>query len=337
MFQNHLGRNTSVEIFRLLSMVGIVIYHCILWGNSDGLGGANYELVYALGSSYSTAVHLSLYSLGNAGVTCFMFISGYYGVKLDLKKMLNLIIMMLFYIVIIRLIAGVSIIKVIGSILHPWDGWWFVKCYFFICILSPLLNKGIEHVSKQAFTWIVVLLIIYTYIGHFLALKSEMNSDLLITIFLIGRYIKNYPPKVLMKYSAVLSVLSFLLISLIPVAIATITHSNSLMTLFLSNNNFLLLIFASSTVILLEKHPTHIGIINWLASSTLAIYLITDNELRCYLDPWLWDKVISNPIIGYLFIVLFCVACLLFEKVRELIFSPLIKIMDKHIKDVKFS
>lgn len=189
MFTNNYNRNSSIELFRFFSMVGIVIYHCILWGTNK-----NYNYIYGLGTDWHTASHLSLYSLGNVGVTSFMFLSGWFGIKLNWGKIVDIIMMLLFYLIIVRYWAGVSILKIIGLSLHPWDGWWFVRCYLFICILSPIINYGIERISKRSFTIVIVFVTIYTYFGHALALKSEMNIDLLLSIFLWGRYLKRYPP-----------------------------------------------------------------------------------------------------------------------------------------------
>ena len=298
--------------------------------NSDNVLIPDYNWIFNLGTEKSTEIHLSLYSLGNAGVTCFMFISGYYGVRLNLKKLINLVVMMLFYIVIIRFIAGVNIYKIIGSSLHPWDGWWFVRCYFFICILSPLINLGISYISQRQFRVIVVLLLFYTYLGHFLALKSEMNSELLITIFLVARYFKLYPPAKLTKFSGHIVVISTLLIVVTPIVLSNM-YSTSLMTLFLNNNNIILLLFAASVVSVMEQHPLHFGIVNWLSASTLSIYLITDNELRGYLDPWLLERVLDSPVYGYTLIILLCLLCLLFEKIRLQAFKPLTRRLDNFI------
>ena len=122
------------------------------------------------------------------------------------------------------------------------------------------------------------------------------------------------------------------MIIVIPIILSKM-HSNTLLTLFLSNNNILILFFALSTVSILDNHPLHIGIINWLSTSTLSIYLITDNELRELLDPWLLQNLLSNPFRGLCIIVLICITCLFAEKLRMLLFLPLSRILDKYNKN----
>ena len=103
-----------------------------------------------------------------------------------------------------------------------------------------------------------------------------------------------------------------------------LTHNNTLMMLFLNNNNPLLLVFSASTVMALHQLPFHSALINWLASSTLAIYLITESSvIRSTLNPWLLSHVMVRPLVGYGLMVAVCVACILIDKVREVLFIPI--------------
>ena len=66
-----------------------------------------------------------------------------------------------------------------------------------------------------------------------------------------------------------------------------LTHNNTLMMLFLNNNNPLLLVFSASTVMALHQLPFHSALINWLASSTLAIYSTFPCDGQTL--SWLWS------------------------------------------------
>lgn len=317
-------RNSSVELFRMVAMFSIVLIHT--FGHGSGL---DYDWIYSLGNDYSTAGHLALFSFGHAGVTCFMFISGYYGIRLNGRKMLTMVLMQAFYIVLCALLMGSFSFGVFALLLHPWDGWWFIKCYMFICVLSPIINTGIEKLSEVQFRWIVIGMLLYGYFGHFIGMQNGHDTDLLLTIFMVGRYLAIYPPHISKKCLQI-SILSAIILALMPIAIIQITHNNTLMKLFLNNNNPLLLVFAASTVMTLDKRPFHSALVNWLAGSTLAIYLITDNSgLRSVLNPWLLSHVMESPIVGYGLMAAVCLACLLVDKVRELLFFPFNKLLDK--------
>lgn len=183
------GRNSSVELFRMLAMFSIVLIHT--FGHGSGL---DYDWIYSLGNEWSTVGHLALFSLGKAGVTCFMFISGYYGIRFNGRKMMNMVLMLAFYVVFCSLLTGKVSLGVLSLLLHPWDGWWFVMCYMLICVLSPLINAGIEKLSRAQFRWVVIGMMLYSYFGHFITMQNGHDTDLLLTIFMVGRYLAIYPP-----------------------------------------------------------------------------------------------------------------------------------------------
>ena len=93
-------RNSAIELLRFLFIIGIVIGHVYAHGRGD------MDWVYSLGSNWSTAIHLSLFSLGKLGVTGFIFISGYFGIKMSRKKWFNLLLMLICYHVILSFIFG---------------------------------------------------------------------------------------------------------------------------------------------------------------------------------------------------------------------------------------
>ena len=67
-------------------------------------------------------------------------------------------------------------------------------------------------------------------------------------------------------------------------------------------------------------------IINYFAASTLAIYILTDNAfVRIPLDTWLFDGIMNGGI-GYVYVFVAALVCLLIDKIRELLFSIIIKL-----------
>ena len=187
-------RNSSVELLRLAAMFGIVIIHA--FGHGSGL---DYEWIYSLSEHPETFGHSVLISLGEAGVTIFMFISGWYGIRVSARKVITMITMLMFYVILTSLFAGSSIKGISLSLLHPWDGWWFVQSYIIVWILSPFIEAGIEKLTEKQMRIVVLCLMFYTYIGHFLVFKMDQNTDLLLTIYVVARYLKIYPPHFLYK------------------------------------------------------------------------------------------------------------------------------------------
>ena len=83
-------------------------------------------------------------------------------------------------------------------------------------------------------------------------------------------------------------------------------------------------------VVFAFRHHTYNKVVNTLASSVLAIYLITDSaQLRPY------DKDIFPIVLewwGYLVAMGICLGCILIDKVRIFLTESFIKIITRVIK-----
>ncbi len=191
MLDKYSKRNSSIELLRLFFMIMIVTIHA--YGHGSGL---DYDYLYSLGCDWSTAHHLGLLSLGKCGVTGFMFISGYYGIKLKWDKLAEMVAMLMFYLMAIACMGGYGILGLIRQIVHPWDTWWFISSYIVICVLSPFFNKGIEVLTKMQLGSVICALVFYEYVGLFLGQANSHDTVFLMTIFLCARYTRLYvtPP-----------------------------------------------------------------------------------------------------------------------------------------------
>ena len=65
------NRNSGIELLRILLMFGIILMHTIT-------------------TKVSEPIYIWINVLGSTGVTCFILISGYYGIHLKTKKLLQL-------------------------------------------------------------------------------------------------------------------------------------------------------------------------------------------------------------------------------------------------------
>ena len=192
LFQKYSTRNSSVEILRMVFMAGIVFLHAYYHGSC-----ANIDWIYGLGTSSDSSYQLMLYSLSRLGVTGFMFISGYYGIRMNAFRLYRLLSMVALYWIVTSIASGkFGIGGLVKDVIHAWDMWWFVASYFMICILSPLINDGIERISKNTFSFVILGIVLYTYIGHFIMGMDSHDTDLLLSIYLIARYLRLYftPP-----------------------------------------------------------------------------------------------------------------------------------------------
>lgn len=174
------SRNSSVELLRFFFMYLILLIH--IYGHGTGL---DFGTMYKWGANAGTAIHLSLFSLGNIGVTGFIFISGYYGIHLNRYKVIDLVMTTFFYLLILFPLGNnVSPLM----FLHPFDGWWFVSAYLFLMFLAPIIELGIKAISPKTFRNIVISLLLYTYFAKAITLTDSHDVILLITVYLTARY-----------------------------------------------------------------------------------------------------------------------------------------------------
>lgn len=316
-------RNSSIELLRFLFMFLIVLLH--VYGHGMEL---DYQSIYSWGGTPLSAIHLALFCLGKLGVTGFMFISGYYGIKMNKSKWISLLSMLFFYMIIIAvansILDGSIQLWSFFNLLHPFDGWWFMSCYVFICIIAPFIESGIQYISKQQFQLIVGGVLFYTYFAHFIGGGNEHNVSFLLSIYIIGRYFKIAPPTIV-KYNNIIGLLCTAILIFFPILVSVFHLPWSLNHLFISNNNILVLAIAASLVICLESRYIHIPVVNYFASSVLAIYLITDSSLlQGRINKLLLPSVLNGY--GMFYIILVCISCLVIDKVRVFLFKKLLNI-----------
>lgn len=190
-------RNSTIELLRMFFMLGILFLHAFYHGSNG-----NIEWIYSLGNNNNTAYQLSLYSLSRLGVTGFMFISGYYGIKMNTQKIYNFLSMVIFYFIVVAVLCSQGFGGIIKGVIHAWDAWWFVASYFMICILSPVLNAGLDRLSRRNFSYVVLGILTYTYLGHFIVGLDSHDTELLLSIYIIARYVRKHftPPYLDVNY-----------------------------------------------------------------------------------------------------------------------------------------
>ena len=143
---NTIGRNSSIELLRLLCMVYIVAYHAML--KTPMWGEAKYRAV-------SLVFHV--------GVPVFILISGYYQIRFNWKSLCRFLGMVVFYILLLFGLNWIfgepqgNLFYAITPISHAgyWD-LWFIPCYFFLYMVSPFYNRFINSISNKEL-WVLVL------------------------------------------------------------------------------------------------------------------------------------------------------------------------------------
>lgn len=184
------GRNSSIELLRVLALVMIFWMH----------GASSYS-----NNELSAWLCIVIETFGNVGVPVFILISGYYGIKLDVKKMIKLDLMLVFYGWIglalryvwgtAGLLGGAEKISYLLPVIGRYS--WYFTCYFALAFLSPFLNEFVEKMSRENFKKLLLtMLVIFSGITTFFFFDITQDGGKgivnMVLIYLIGRYLGMY-------------------------------------------------------------------------------------------------------------------------------------------------
>lgn len=321
-------RNSNIEILRLLLMVAIMGWHVML----HGMGFSSIDE----GSNQMNikeSLEIILTALFAPATYCFMFISGYYGLKFTLNKLISLevclILCSLFTLILSYYLFDIFSIRNLFYSLIPVSTmkWWFMTCYMLLFLLTPIFNSGIEAINKKSFSFILLSLIIY-HILSFLLFKENSGSNFLglLTIFLIGRYCNIYKINV-KRNNAMLIFLSCWLL-LVFLLFLCFFYCKMLVLKLLNYNTPLIMIMSVMAFYFVKNlKPIYSCRINEVLKSTLFIYLISEG-LGMHFYIWLASFFIDNNIcVGILAVLGFIIMSLMLGQVLLFFTSWLLKIL----------
>ena len=294
-------RQSNMELLRVISMLAVVMVH---------LDGASLSLPKPTGDMWAVTARgwwiLSVESVTIIGVKCFTLISGYFGIKVHLRRIMKFAMQCVFYSVLIYLVSAIVPVFSGGdvkfSLIDFGKSWlvfshtdlWYVPAYLGLYLLSPFLNAGVESLSKRQFRYVLAAFILFNvWCGWLWGGKFNQNGYTvvqLVMMYLIGRYIGKY---FLITDSNRQRVRRWALIAYVCATAVTAVlavHIDSIHA-FAYNSPLVL----TSSVALFVAFATlrfHSRVVNWLALSSFAVYLIHKN-------PFVWVQGV-RPLSRYM-------------------------------------
>lgn len=179
-------RSSNFELLRLLCIFGILVMHTFAGIDTAASPGNMLANVFAN-------------SLFNTGVTCFILLSGYFGIRFDLKKLIGLDLMVIFFTVVGTVALGDFGVKdLIKSCIPVLSRrYWFITCYFVLCILAPFLNQMAERLEREHFRRLLLLLLLVfslipTVTTYDVMQDAGKGLAHFVMIYLLGRYLARY-------------------------------------------------------------------------------------------------------------------------------------------------
>ena len=268
------NRNSSIELLRILSIFGIIMMHCF----------GKYYLICA---GYNLVFGIIINVLFNTGVTCFMLISGFYGLKFNFHKLIRILLLVLFYSYIDLLIhyifsnSSFTFSRVLQSIFPLLTGkYWYISCYIIIYILSDYINEYIYQLSYVRFTCLLIILLIIYYVAPSILNFQLMNDSgkgivNMFIVYLTGIYINKYY-NYFNRTSALIIIyfINAIIMFCYTFFVSSICGGVGIKyPMLLRDNSIFIYINSICLFIYFSKHELYNSIVNLLASCVFGIYL----------------------------------------------------------------
>lgn len=273
-------RQSNFELLRILCMMGVLVGHVLITLYQEQIHSQDWSLV--------NQARVLLLNACAVGVNGFVLISGYFGITLSLGRVMRYWGQCLWYAILGFLLVGGSWLSLLFPVSE--SGLWFVICYFALMLISPLLNAGLSALAdKELYKAVGALLFCDVYLGyvHQTPALSADGYDVfhLICIYCLGGLIAR--KQISLPHAGWWCIACFLLMTVLhgikmvwsPMAVIYSLHHNAPMLILASLLAFL---WAKE-----QKMPQS-RMVNWVAASVFAVYLIHCNpSFGPYFRGWL--------------------------------------------------
>ena len=332
-----LGRDSNFEIARIVAMLLILSSHAFnpfFWNSlSNSINTVNIFVI--LGQSFT-----------KCAVGLLILISGWYGITPKGKSVRNIVFQVIFY--------GLSIAalgrggwKAMKDVVLLSPALWFLKSYFLLYILSPVLNSFVATSSKKQFKLLLIAFFLFQSVWGWTNTALEFNYGLSVVFFifmyLLARYLRLYLPAMANR-SAMSHLLIYCSSSLLIAAILFIKHYYGIIPfltkhMIISLINPLMVLCSVSLFLFFSKVHFKSKIINWVAGSCLSVYLIHENPLVAPLyHNKVWEVLIDGDILLFLAIILGVFSiCVIIDQLRQLIYHQVIERIFTHKKAIDYN
>ena len=271
---NHSQRNSSIELYRIIATFAVLIVHFNGWFLGDW---PLPEYDFSNPTLFRTG-QMTITALAVICVNMFVIISGYFGIKLKLSSLVKLYIYLTLIYVPMCLVKFVvdyefSLAVLIERCLVISYAGYFIQCYFMLMILSPVLNAFIDRYGRDSLKWVMAFWMLEFWFGCImdveeLGYNQGYSVIHFVLMYMIARCIRLYEEDI-KKVKQWVWVLGYLLSTIVIIAMFLAgvkwcwDYSNPVVV-FSSICSFLPFLYKSF----------YNKIINWIASGTLAVYII---------------------------------------------------------------
>lgn len=320
-------------------MLLVLIVHCNGWlvgGIPDSFDENNistFRISQAIIQSFSCTC-----------VNMFILISGYFGLKFKLKSIVNIYLTLIFIkipLYLFNCILGggkLTLFALASNFFAFSQSGYFVECYLMLMFLSPVLNAFVEKNKKQMTHWVLGFLSIELYFAFImnveeLGFNNGYSVIHFVLMYMLGRTIflnRDYIIRIKKRYYFIIYLISTLSISCIYFLFDKKYFS------YISPLNIVSTCCFFIPFCMMNFFNKWI---NWIASSTFAVYLIhTSYPIIQWLRNFDMTMLQSHTYLSYvsimgIVILILFFSCIIYDKVIKIIIKPINNLMVSFIQN----
>lgn len=321
---NKLSRNTNVEILRLLLMISICFWHVIVHGYGFKYFG---EPNYSLNTNIRTTLFLC--TLFAPATYCFMFISGWFGIRFSLKKFIYFCSIGLFcFLISIAIRYCLNDIDYwfpIVTHIFPiaCQKWWFLTGYVMVFLMAPFIEAGLNTLDKNTLKQVFYILT-YMEVMSFIVLQDSTGRSFfgLLYIYFLARYLRKINYSVSTYILFIAYIVSFISLWLGAYWASHLVNYKWISWILVGsyNNPFIMIMAVTTFLIVMKIKPTKIRWINIVLDNILIIYLLTEG-IGTILYKYEANLISKNPYLGITFVLTTVIGCLAIGKLFSLLYN----------------
>ena len=336
-------RDSNMELLRITAMLFILLIHAtyraLPFPDSAAIE-ANATSSFLLILSRSAFI---------MGVNLFVMLSGWFGIRPRLSRLTELLFQVLFFgifcFIVDYAIVGHSHLSVVESIksffLLREGTYWFIKCYLALYLFAPILNAFVEQATKRQFFYVLCSLFGFQfYFGWIFEattwLRAGYSLPFFMCLYLLARYMRVHQPR-FAQFNRKTDLAIYLgIVSTVTIMAFTLRHFNLGGFLFFYNSPTTIL-SAAYLLLFFSKIRFNSKVVNWLAVSTVAIYLTHSSDfLARYYDgairQWFYTETRPVFILYVTMLIIFVFfGSILIDKVRQRIW----KVIERFLQSVQ--
>ena len=324
------ARQSNIELLRIVLMCMIVLGHLVIHGYPSS------DFLIDQSGSNSNLWKIFAYVLCSGAVDCFVFISGYYGIRTCGKSVFSYVFTIVYYAIITYVVYHFYVLQQGLDSLFTWDvfcqivnvggRWWFVFAYMGVMLLAPFINAGFEKLDrKEQLLSVVAMFLIYSSGIRYITHSYIEFLPMMLFMYMLGRYLRNNPVKFLYKYSGWIYLFCVCCLLLQQYFFVLTENSDRNIMIYVAShaNPICILIGVSLFYTFQKMQIPQSRCINLIASGTFAAYLITDGFLREKINGWIVRHIDYGFVSLLVISIGIVILCSLFDMIKRYILQSI--------------